>query len=176
MEQALPWEVLEEAAPDQCPPEAGEQWRLNFSRVEWPTTVVDGRYQKDIDTTEVHPENNWVWSPQGVIDMHRPERWGVVQLAGGEAGTDTIAVDERPNREIEWALRRLYGRQRAYYDGAGQYATTFSALDAADITLDERAFEPRLQATQTVYEITAPGTNGTTVHIRQDGKVWTIGE
>ena len=23
-----------------------------------------------------HPEDNWVWSPQGVINMHIPERWG----------------------------------------------------------------------------------------------------
>ncbi len=24
------------------------------------------------------PENNWVWSPQMAIDMHRPEHWGYV--------------------------------------------------------------------------------------------------
>ena len=22
------------------------------------------------------PEDNWVWSPQGAINMHLPERWG----------------------------------------------------------------------------------------------------
>ena len=25
-------------------------------------------------------EDNWVWSPQGLVDMHVPERWGVVQF------------------------------------------------------------------------------------------------
>ena len=25
-----------------------------------------------------HPEDNWVWSPQGVINMHLPDRWGEV--------------------------------------------------------------------------------------------------
>ncbi|PSQ71219.1 MAG: carbohydrate-binding family 9-like protein, partial [Bacteroidetes bacterium QH_1_64_81] len=42
--------------------------------------------------------------------------------------------------------------------------------------LDDRAFDPTLQTTQTMYEITAPGENGTTVHIRHDGKVWTTEE
>ncbi len=30
-----------------------------------------------------HPEDNWVWSPQGVVDMHRPEKWGEVIFEGG---------------------------------------------------------------------------------------------
>jgi hypothetical protein len=25
-------------------------------------------------------EDNWVWSPQGVVDMHVPEHWGHVQF------------------------------------------------------------------------------------------------
>ena len=27
-----------------------------------------------------HPEDNWVWSPQGEIDMHIPEKWGFVRF------------------------------------------------------------------------------------------------
>jgi hypothetical protein len=27
-------------------------------------------------------EDNWVWSPQGLINMHVPERWGWVEFAG----------------------------------------------------------------------------------------------
>lgn len=43
-------------------PVDGSVWRINFSRVEW----LPG-----------HPhEENWVWSPQGVVNMHVPERWG----------------------------------------------------------------------------------------------------
>lgn len=176
VEMALPWDVLEEAAPEGRPPRAGEQWRLNFSRVQWPTTIVDGRYQKDIDTSKAHPEDNWVWSPQGAIDMHRPERWGVVQFSDAEAGAGLDSVDATPTRTVAWALRRLYYRQRTHRDENGQYAATLSALDAHEIALDDRAFTPTLRTTQTMYEIAAPGGNGTTVHIRQDGKVWTTGE
>ncbi len=43
-------------------------WRMNFSRVEW---LKNGG-----------PEENWVWSPTGVVDIHMPERWGYVFFAG----------------------------------------------------------------------------------------------
>lgn len=79
-------------------PKPGEAWRINFSRVQWkhnfeelgadgkrvgPTRPAAGSarlegeapaYRKTPNT----PEDNWVWSPQGVIDMHLPDRWGVV--------------------------------------------------------------------------------------------------
>jgi hypothetical protein len=28
------------------------------------------------------PEDNWVWSPQGLIDMHVPEHWGYITFKG----------------------------------------------------------------------------------------------
>ncbi|MRX07587.1 hypothetical protein GJ697_07065 [Pseudoduganella sp. FT25W] len=47
-------------------PRDGTTWRINFSRVEW--------------TSGQPNEDNWVWSPQGVIDMHVPERWGFLHF------------------------------------------------------------------------------------------------
>ena len=55
---------------------------MNCSRVEWRHQVVDGKYRKVPRTKE----DNWVWSPQGVIDMHRPEKWGVVQFSTDKPG------------------------------------------------------------------------------------------
>ncbi len=77
VELALPWKSLAPAAGTPAPPRPGDVWRVNFSRVEWQHHVVDGKYEKVPNT----PENNWVWSPQGVIDMHRPERWGYVEFS-----------------------------------------------------------------------------------------------
>jgi Carbohydrate family 9 binding domain-like len=48
------------------PPQSGTTWRINFSRVEWKS----GNPKED----------NWVWSPQGVVNMHVPERWGYLQF------------------------------------------------------------------------------------------------
>jgi hypothetical protein len=63
-------------------PRAGETWRINFSRVEWDLDATAGHYAKVLDATtgKPTPEHNWVWSPQGMIDMHQPERWGVVEF------------------------------------------------------------------------------------------------
>ena len=57
---------------DDFAPRPGDSWRVNFSRVEWALEVHEGRYRK----VDGACEENWVWSPQGRIDMHRPERWG----------------------------------------------------------------------------------------------------
>jgi len=47
-------------------PQPGTIWRINFSRVEWKA----GQPRED----------NWVWSPQGVINMHVPEQWGYLHF------------------------------------------------------------------------------------------------
>jgi hypothetical protein len=63
------------------PPKNNSIWRINFSRVEWNTIVNEqGQYIKQpscqscpVPGTEA--EDNWVWSPQGEINMHAPEKW-----------------------------------------------------------------------------------------------------
>jgi hypothetical protein len=76
VEMAIPWTALAAYAHRAAPPNDGDEWRVNFSRVEWQHEVVDGKSRKVANTKE----DNWVWSPQGVVDMHRPEMWGVVRL------------------------------------------------------------------------------------------------
>ena len=51
-------------------PRDGTEWRINFSRVEW---------------TPGNPkEDNWVWSPQGIVNMHVPDRWGFLTFRDGK--------------------------------------------------------------------------------------------
>ena len=75
VEIAFPWTAFASRAPVERP-SAGDAWRVNFSRVEWHTDIVDGKYVK----VPGKPEDNWVWSPQGLIDMHVPEHWGYVHF------------------------------------------------------------------------------------------------
>ncbi|MGI9173965.1 MAG: carbohydrate-binding family 9-like protein [Rhodothermales bacterium] len=174
VEVVLPWRVLRETAPDRRLPEAGEQWRVNFSRVQWHTDVVDGRYVKRVsaETGKALPEDNWVWSPQGVINMHVPERWGYVQFAAATSGAAEEAFVADSNERVKWALRRLYYRQRDYYETHDQYATSLSDLGGEDVAVEGLDFQPTMQATENLYEITAPGFDGATLHLRQDGRVW----
>ncbi len=65
VEIAIPWTAF--ASRQLVPkPVAGTEWRIDFSRVEWKA----GQKKED----------NWVWSPQGVVNMHVPERWGYLRF------------------------------------------------------------------------------------------------
>ncbi len=174
VELAFPWHILREAAPGKRPPNAGEQWRINFSRVEWQLDAKDGRYAKRVDpsTGKAVPSDNWVWSPQGAIDIHMPERWGYVQFSGMNSGVGTEAFVEDRNERVKWALRRLYYRQRRIKAATGRYAPDLAALDVSRIQVEGIEFQPVMQATADLYQIGAKGFGGTTVWIRQDGKTW----
>jgi hypothetical protein len=75
VELAFPWTAFTERS-GAGKPAPGAEWRMNFSRVEWHVRTVDGKYEK----LPGLKEDNWVWSPQGVVDMHRPEKWGFVKF------------------------------------------------------------------------------------------------
>ena len=104
VEFAIPWKALAEFAHRSAPPRDGDQWRVNFSRVEWRHEIVDGQYRKVPNT----PEDNWVWSPQGVIDMHRPEHWGYVQFSTAAPGQAVYRPD--PAGPIRDRLMQIYLR------------------------------------------------------------------
>ncbi len=103
-----PWAGLKELAAN-VPPKPGDQWRLNFSRVEWD---VDAGGKK----VPGRPEHNWVWSPTGVVDMHRPERWGYLQFA---TATEVFRPD--PLWEVRDGLHREYYAQRRHKARHGKY-------------------------------------------------------
>jgi hypothetical protein len=120
VEIAIPWSAMKEISGSMSsPPQPGDQWRINFSRVQWETSIQDGKYVK----TPKKPEENWVWQPQGVIDMHRPEEWGVVQFADGQAEAMPY-----PGLAERRALMRLYYAQRAYRDAHSGWAPDLAAL------------------------------------------------
>ncbi|HEX9728873.1 MAG TPA: carbohydrate-binding family 9-like protein [Gemmatimonadales bacterium] len=127
VEIAFPWSALREAAGRPTPPNPGDRWRVNFSRVQWWLDVEDGAYRKRVDTSgSPLPEANWVWSPQGLINMHYPEMWGFVRFVG--AGH---MVPEQRDDVLDrggWALRRLYYAERTYYARFGRYTTDLAAL------------------------------------------------
>src|SRR5262249_37079720 len=74
VELAFPWEAFRERS-GYARPKDGQEWRVNFSPGQGLVGGVGGRYKK-----LPVPEDNWVWSPQGVINMHVPEKWGYVRF------------------------------------------------------------------------------------------------
>jgi hypothetical protein len=170
VEMAFPWKVLRELAYKPAPPRDGDQWRVNFSRVEWPHEIVDGKYRK----VAGQPEDNWVWSPQGVINMHRPETWGYVQFATGKIGTVPFRPD--PAGPVRHLLHRVYYAQKAHHKKHHRWARTLEDLRLAKLGHESLTGPPKMEVTETGFEVTAEirSAQGTTQrwHIRQDSRVW----
>ncbi len=131
VEFALPWSALKEKAFENRKPIDGEQWRINFSRVQWRLDIENNQYKKRIDpnTNKSFPEFNWVWSPQGVIAMHQPETWGFVQFSDEIVGSNNtkFILDQEEFRK--WELRKVYYAQIKYKSNNDSYADNLESLD-----------------------------------------------
>ena len=111
-------------------PEDQTTWRINFSRVQWDVEIQNGIYVKKIDSVKKKPmpEHNWVWSPQGVINMHFPERWGYLQFSDKAPGKKVNFILPESER-LKQNLWMIYYRQRDYYQKHRVYASNLSLLD-----------------------------------------------
>jgi hypothetical protein len=164
VEIAWPWKGLKELTHVLVPPRDGDQWRINFSRVEWRHEIIGGKYHKVPKTSE----DNWVWSPQHVIDMHRPEHWGYLQFSIAPAGTATFHPD--PAGPARHALHRIYSAERDYQKKHGACTTSLAALELMD--LKASPLGPfRLEATTSSFEASV-GLGPRLWHINQEARVW----
>ncbi|TKJ37916.1 carbohydrate-binding family 9-like protein [candidate division LCP-89 bacterium B3_LCP] len=175
VEIAIPWEVLSECAHKPSPPKEGDQWRLNFSRVEWETRVVGDHYEKiiDLETNKPLPENNWVWSPQGLINMHYPEMWGFVQFSEKFVESDSVTFKWNHKEDAKWALRQLYYAQKKHYTQYGYYSANVFRLNLHLEKTEWFTWPPSIKRTPNLYEaqITILP-DSATLHISQDGHIW----
>ena len=169
---AIPWKGLHRYATARvCPPVVGEQWRMNFSRVEWIVDIIDGKYRKI--PKEMRSEDNWVWSPPGVIDMHRPERYGFVQFCESAAGTVVKPDPSLPTRD---ALMEVYHRQRHYHEQMKRYAATLAELGLTPAASADAKSTITLELTADGYTADSKfrGADGMEhiLHVRQDSKLY----
>jgi hypothetical protein len=146
VEIAMPWASLSRCSHSVAAPGDGSQWRINFSRVEWMTTVEKGHYHK----VPGHCEDNWVWSPQGVVDMHRPEQWGYVQFTSKPVAEAHWRPDASiPARE---ALMTVYFAQRGYYERNKRWAGEMKDLGLDAMNWPRVVCCPILNLTPDGYE------------------------
>lgn len=174
VEIAIPWKVLAECAHRPVPPVDGDQWKVNFSRVEWRTVVQDGKYVKVIDSSSGRslPEDNWVWSAQGLIAMHYPERWGIVQFSGASVGTKLVEAVVGQEETVRACLFRLYYAERNYYLQHNAYTENLADLRLLTAPLAGVPWPPRLEATAHLFEAELPlDSTEDSLRITQDGRL-----
>ncbi|KAL7511933.1 hypothetical protein ACHAXN_009586, partial [Cyclotella atomus] len=168
-EIAMPLSKLIERNPTAKHPDHGVFWRINFSRVQWGVKVDDeGKYEKSPCCQSCAKpgdaaEDNWVWSKQGEVAMHLPERWGILQFSSKSPGEDDAKYyGEWPSR---CAAISLYYALKAYYEAEGRFTKDVEALKQysnnvypipgeADISIDLTDNGYNARATLSTYTAT----------------------
>jgi len=157
------------------PPQSGDQWRVNFSRVEWQVEGKDGTYQKviNLETGKPFPEDNWVWSPQGLINMHYPEMWGFVQFSEIIAGQRSDTFQSKQEEKAKWMLRQIYYQERNYYENNAQYTDKLSDLNLENLKVEGYKFPPTIKITPNLFEASLTSIAGNNViFINQEGRIY----
>ena len=170
LEMAIPWAAYKTSYFHKNVP-VDDFWRINFSRVNWQHDITNGKYsrKKDKNGKYVH-EYNWVWSPQGVINMHEPEKWGYVYFSSNEVGNDTtftIPQDEK----IKWELYKLYRTQKKYYLEHNQWLTAIKKIELSTVIVDGETIQFSIENHSSGWTISvqSPFTNKF-LSIKEDGK------
>lgn len=167
VEVAWPWASLAAAAGTPCPPRPGDRWRVNFSRVQWRVHAVPRGYAKDVDpaTGRPRPEDNWVWSPQGLVAMHYPELWGVVEFAESPGQPPALTADDH----VRYLLYEAYYAQRRFRESHGRWAR-----DRDELLLAKTHPTLRVATTATAFEMRLAGADGRDLVIREDGRTFVV--
>ncbi len=168
VEIALPWKAFEAFAHRPTPPQAGDQWRVGFSRVQWQTEIKNSRHVKLPNT----PEHNWVWSPQGVIDMHRPEQWGFVQFAGPGSAASVFVPD--PALPVRNLLQEVYYAQLDHHRKHQRWAAALEDLALQPVRpkgVGPLTLKPTEDGYEAAADITLPDGRIQRWLIRQDAHI-----
>lgn len=173
IEVAIPWSALKEFARGRKKPKQGDQWRVNFMRVDWKMNIENGKYVKATDsaTDGTFHENNWVWSPTGFVAMHMPEQWGYVQFSTLN-GAQKEPFIELKDEQVKWALWQLYFQQIIFYKREKQYSSDLATFTIPVLEDESCDFQPDIYITPNLFEIVAPSCEKKGYwSIRQDGKI-----
>lgn len=136
---------LERCYPCRRVPRPGEFWRMNFSRVQWRVSK-DGAYRKLTDENgRWLPEDNWVWAPTGMIDIHCPEFWGFVFFTSED---EKPSVPESELRKI--GMRYVYYSEYAFCSKNGRFTDNIEELDCRDV-----GFPVKIETTGRTFLLTS---------------------
>ncbi len=163
VEVAIPWTAFEDLKKGNSKPRVGEQWRVNFSRVDW-TMEIDGtNYVKKLGKNQRPiPENNWVWSPTGYINMHIPETWGYVQFE-----KDPKKMFKHNDIEdIKWALWQVYYQVRDCRN-AHQSSCNKDQIRIPEIGISGYQFDPDIYYNRHGFDVSVDDNMGQIISINE---------
>jgi len=131
VEIAIPFQSLTKFGTRKTP-SLNSHWRMNFSRVQWQHQLENGQYSRKKENQKFLPEDNWVWSPIGLINMHYPERWGYIYFTA-DSTIDSYPASYCAERTA-WNIHYL---QQIHRNKEQQYAAELSSLEGYSEFLKE---------------------------------------
>jgi len=162
LEIALPWNALDRGNPSKTIP-VNQFWRMNFSRVNWQFDLINNKYSRKKNKEKGYePEFNWVWSPQGVINMHVPERWGYVFFTDG-------SLNDIPYPSDAALLQWMYSHYREFLSKTKKGQPSENAFTARFNGKGVRM--EKIHTEGGIYWKTLNPLNNKTYLIRDDGKL-----
>jgi hypothetical protein len=172
VEMAIPFSSLELEG-NYSIPKNGDNWKINFSRVQWQTEIVEGKYQKvkDPKTNKFLSEDNWVWSKQGVINMHFPERWGIASFSTKPVGSDKIEFSYPDDEILGKYLWLIYYKQHKYRSEHKEFANSLTniGLNEKITTKSGHPVFLRMERNENGFNAFLDNKNGLKLSINQDG-------
>lgn len=174
VEMAIPFSAFQLGTVSQTPAD-NQVWRINFSRVQWQTEIKDGVYHRKTDpaTVRILPEYNWVWSPQGIINMHYPERWGMIQFSKNRVDGGKIDFQNSMLSELQKYLWLVYYKQKRYQSENGKYATELSGISIPETFNSGSAGALNFELVATPYQfmLFLTSENGTKMSVNENGVI-----
>jgi hypothetical protein len=150
-----------------------KRWRMTVARVQYQMDVKNGvyEYKKAPSGKDLSPAY-YVWTPQGLVSLHYPERFGYVTFNNGQAnGANDIANAELDRLRL--VLWKYYYLQQDFKKRNGKYASTLVDLksDFPAVTFHDTP-EILLSATPLQYTMQVEAkSSGKRLSIDQEGRL-----
>lgn len=133
-------------------PQDGVVWRMNLSRVDWELDEIEGKYQRkrNRETGRLLPARYTTWSPQGIINLHYPERYGYILFSERTSSSSGfVSQDIKTSKLLLW---KYYYLQQEFNTEAGRYATTIGELNELFPEITDKGDESKLCMDATNYQ------------------------
>ncbi|MCF8259734.1 MAG: carbohydrate-binding family 9-like protein [Melioribacteraceae bacterium] len=150
----------------------GEVWRINFSRVQWQHEIIDGIYhkKKNPETNKSYPEDNWVWSPQYAIDMHRPEHWGYLEFSENLSDTEKKINFEEFETEYQ-ALFSYHRNQIEFKKQNGIFSKDINSIGGSNFIWNNKQYEIFLDGDENKYSLSIRLENNSSMKLNSDEQI-----
>jgi hypothetical protein len=164
VEMAIPYAAFDYHNARQYP-KAGDYWRINFSRVEYRVDIIGQQYQKRKDSIGNElPEYNWVWSPQGIINMHYPEKWGYLVFV-----KEPVDIEVPLDDGVRQHLYFIYHELNAHFEDKGMFPLALPKQYV--INKEQYSCDYFTSGKSFQISLSNPSSQGIW-HIREDGRCW----